>query len=225
MRYAFRRVALGIAMRVIDQFEAGAGWIAHPDEFMQRASHILVDDGDVWVVEPVDAAGVDDFIEGFGDVTGVVVLLDRHTRDAETIAQRYEVPVYLPMWLSGVARRLDAPVERVAGALADTGYRIERIVDLPMWREGAIIGKGTLLVADSLGTAEYFRVEPRQLGVHPFLRLLPPRATLHGLRPERVLVGHGAGVFENATMELAEALRIARRSAPKLYVNTLKSFL
>lgn len=224
-RHRFGGVDPVPGMRVIDRFANGAGWIAHPDERIQRASHLLGDGDEVWVVDPVDAAGVDDLIGEYGDVVGVVVLVDRHTRDAGVIARRHGVPVYLPAWLSGVARRLDVPIERVTTELGETGYVVRRIVDWPYWREAALVGKGTLLVADALGTAEYFRVGYKALGVHPFLRIAPPRRPLRGVTPERVLVGHGAGVFENATSELHIALRDARRTAPKVYVKALRSLL
>ncbi|MFB6081509.1 MAG: hypothetical protein ABEJ67_01680, partial [Halanaeroarchaeum sp.] len=69
--------------RVVDEWDAGVGWQAHPEETMQRTSHALAVDGDVWVIDPVDAEGVDDLVSDLGDVVGVVVLLDRHQRDAD----------------------------------------------------------------------------------------------------------------------------------------------
>ncbi len=49
-------------LTVIDEFTDGVGWIAYPDETMERASHALSVDGDVWVLDPVDADGVDDLL-------------------------------------------------------------------------------------------------------------------------------------------------------------------
>jgi len=60
--------------REIDRWDRGVGWIAHPGETMQRASHALVgDDGGLWVIDPVDAPDVDGLLSEFGDVAGVVV--------------------------------------------------------------------------------------------------------------------------------------------------------
>ena len=40
--------------REIDRWDRGVGWIAHPGETMQRASHALVgDEGGLWVIDPV----------------------------------------------------------------------------------------------------------------------------------------------------------------------------
>ena len=65
----------------VDRFDGGVGWLAYPEETMQRASHAIESDGQLWVVDPVDADGVDDLIAEYGEVGGVVVLLDRHERD------------------------------------------------------------------------------------------------------------------------------------------------
>ncbi|MGM0591601.1 MAG: hypothetical protein ACQETI_08250 [Halobacteriota archaeon] len=213
-------------LRVIDRWEGGVGWLAYPDEGMQRASHALAVDGDVWVLDPVDAPGVDELLAEYGDVAGVVVGVDRHTRDAASIARRHDAPVYVPDWMTGVASTLDAPVERFGRTLADTGYRAFRVRDssVPPWQEVGLyhVGSGTLFVPESLGTAEYYRVGSERLGVHPMLRPLPPKRVLAGLAPERVLVGHGEGVFDDATAALRDALDGSRRRMPALYGKTLK---
>ncbi len=211
----------------IDRWDGGVGWLAHPEETMQRASHALVIDDAVWLVDPLDADGVDELVSSFGTVAGVVVTLDRHTRDAATLARQYDVSVHLPKPLAGVARGIDAPVELFEYELADTGYRVLPILDWPGWREVALYhdGEGTLVVGDSLGTAPYFTTGTERLGVSPALRLVPPRATFGQLTPERILVGHGTGIMTDATVALEDALRGARRRAPQLYVDALKLFL
>jgi len=216
-------------LREIDRWDGGVGWIAYPDERMQRASHALVHDGDVWVVDPVDAPGVDDLLADLGDVVGVVVALDRHKRDAAEIARRHDVPVYVPAWMTGVAPKINAPVERFADHLADTGYTAIRIRDatFPPWQEVGFYNEadGTLLVPESVGTADYFVTGDERLGVHPMLRLTPPRHALRDLFPERILVGHGEGVFDDATRALSDALEMSRQRTPALYAKTLRSFL
>jgi hypothetical protein len=208
----------------IDRFEGGVGWIAYPNERMQRASHALATDEGVWLVDPVDAAGLDDLLAEFGEVAGVVVLLDRHKRDAARLANRHDVSVHIPSWMSGVD--LDAPVERFDGMLAETGYRLRKI-STPLWQEAALYHEQekTLVVAEAVGTAEYARTDAERLGVHPVLRLLPPRQSFRDLAPEHVLVGHGAGVHENASAALSEALSGSRRRAPSLYAKTARLFL
>ena len=206
----------------IDRFDDGVGWIAHPDEAMQRASHALAtDDGDVWVVDPVDADGIDDLFAEFGDVCGVVVLMDRHGRDAAAIAQRHDVPIYVP---SFVDPGIDARTQPVTGELPGTDFEVVRTVDWPGWDEAALYDGETLVVGDALGTAQYFTTGDERIGVHPMLRVKPPKA-LEQFRPERILVGHGEGVMEDASSALEYALDGARRRAPKAWLDAVRSMV
>lgn len=202
--------------REIDRFEGGTGWIAHPDELMQRASHALQGDDGVWVVDPVDFDGLDARLSDYGPVAGVVVLFNWHARDASSVATRHDVPVSVPKWVNRVARRIDAPIDRFEGELADTGFRARRITPNPLWREAALYRErdGTLLIPESLGTASYFLAPGERLGVSLYQRLWPPRRALGALSPDRILVGHGEGIFEDAPATLADALAGARRRAP-----------
>jgi hypothetical protein len=212
--------------REIDRWDHGVGWLAHPEEEMQRASHALEADGEVWVVDPVDAVGIDELFAEFGDVAGVVLLLDRHTRDADEIANRHGVSVHVPRWMSGVAEEVDAPVEPLHAQLGDTEYGVHQVVDLPFWQEAALYGEetGTLVVPEALGTAGFFLSGTERLGVHPMLRLFPPKK-LGRLSPERILVGHGEGVLDDATDALVDALGGSRSRAPSLYAKTAREFL
>lgn len=223
------------ALAEIDRFDGGAGWIAHPEETMERASHALATPEGLWLVDPVDAPGLDAFLETVGDetdgpaeVAGVAVCLDRHERDAAAIATRHDVAVHVPTWMDGVSD-LEAPIERFDGELGASGYEsfVVRDSSIPPWREVGLYHPetGTLVVPESVGTAEYFRADGERLGVHPMLRLTPPREALGGVRPERLLVGHGAGVFTDASSALSSALADSRRSALSLYGETLKGFL
>ncbi|HET7324047.1 MAG TPA: hypothetical protein VFJ06_06930, partial [Halococcus sp.] len=152
-----------------------------------------------------------------GDVAGVVVLLDRHTRDAAKIANRHDVAVHIPSWMSDVASKIDAPIERFSGTLGETEYQL-RMVATPFWQEAALYHETekTLVVSEAVGTAAYMMTDAERLGVHPMLRLFPPRQSFRDFEPERVLVGHGAGVHENAHTALGEALSGSRRRAPSL---------
>ncbi|ELZ98907.1 hypothetical protein C440_01085 [Haloferax mucosum ATCC BAA-1512] len=213
----------------IDRWEHGVGWLAYPDETMQRASHAVEVDGDVWLFDPVDADGLDDLLAEYGDVAGVAIGLDRHKRDAATIATRHEVPVYVASWMTGVADELDAPVERFGNSLGDSGFQTFRIVDraVPPWQEVGFFHKelGTLVVPETVGTVGYFCAPGERLGVHPMLRPIPPRRALYGYDPDRLLVGHGAGISENAGDELRTALSNARTNLPSAYMQAFKSML
>jgi len=212
--------------REIDQFEGGTGWIAYPDEEMERASHALISDGDVWLVDPVDVDGLDDTLSELGTVRGVVLLLDRHKRDAETLARRHEVPVYVPEWMDDVRSDLTAPVELFRRSLADSGYDLHKLVDNPVWKEGFLYDEDskTLVVAEAVGTSSYMRTSDERLGVHPALRLKPPKA-LGRYSPERILMGHGEGVMTGAADALADALSGSRKRTPRLYAQTAREFL
>lgn len=207
----------------VDRWDGGVGWIAHPEERMQRASHALVDGDDVWVVDPVDAPGIDDLLAELGEVAGVVVTIDRHSRDAATIANRHDVAVHLPFWID---TRVEAPVRRFDDRLGETDYRAIEVFDVPGWHETALYdeGDGTLVVGEALGTAEYFLASGERLGVHPMIRLFPPRS-LGEFQPRRVLVGHGSGVFNDATGTLRDALDGSRRRYPGLLAKTVRSLV
>lgn len=205
----------------IDRWEGGVGWIAHPEETMQRASHILATDENVWIVDPVDAPGIDDLVSEYGEVAGVVVTMNRHRRDAAAIANRHDVPVYLPAW---VTVDIDAPTRKFGEGLADTNFRTVKVLDVPGWKEAALYDEstGTLVVGEALGTVSYFLTQKERLGVHPMLRLFPPRA-FEGLKPRRIVVGHGPGIFNDASGALRDAIEHSRARTPRLLVENLRA--
>lgn len=213
-------------LREIDRWDGGVGWLAYPEEELRRASHALAVDGDVWVVDPVDAPGLDNLLAGFGDVAGVVVCVDRHTRDASKIAVRHDVPVYAPDWMTGVESKLNARLEWFSRGLAGTGYRAITVANttIPPWQEAALYREddGTLYVPESLGTAPFFLARSERLGVHPMRRPVPPTDALGGLDPRRVLVGHGEGVLDGASEALADTLDGARRRLPAAYADIFR---
>ncbi len=134
--------ASSVRTRFCDELPFGFGWIADEPPRLERASHALVDDGRVWLVDPVDDPALEERIAASGRVVGVIQLLDRHGRDAAALAARYDVPVHL-------APRAGVP---------DSPFQVLRAVDLPTWREAALWWpeRSTLVVADALGTASYF---------------------------------------------------------------------
>ena len=215
----------------IDRFDGGTGWIAYPDETMQRASHALVandDSGetDVWLVDPVDVPDLDSLLADLGTVRGVVLLLDRHRRDGAAIANRHDVSVWLPQFFDGVAEDLDAPVERFRHDLADSGFTVHEVVDSRFWQEAFLHDRdrGILVVPEAVGTSDYFLAGDERLGVHPVLRLKPPSG-LSRLDPEHVLVGHGDGVHEDATAALEDAIRGSQSRTPALVVKNVREML
>lgn len=201
----------------IDRWEGGVGWVAHPEETMQRASHALATDEGVWIVDPVDAEGIDDLIAEFGEVRGVVVLSNHHLRDAPAVAARHDVPVYLPSQMTGVAERIDGPVGRIENGATLGEYELIEVAHSgsDFWQEWALYDGETLVCSESVSGAPYCTVGDERLGVMPMRRLSPPRDALAGLEPKRVFSGHGAGVQTEATVALQEALRTSRRGFPR----------
>ena len=205
----------------VTEWDGGFSWVSHPEEKIARASHALRDGTDVWVVDPLDFMGLDDRLAEAGDVAGTVVLFNQHTREAGTIASRHGVSVHVPAWMEGVDDRIDAPIERFDDHLGGTDYRTIPLSRSRLWGECALFDGETLVVPEAVGTATHFRGGDERLGIHPFRRVVPPRRQLRGLDPERVLTGHGTGVFEGGSEALADALAGARRRAPAAYLRSL----
>lgn len=183
---------------IYDEHELGLSWVI--DEPMQRTSHALVDEGRVWLVDPVDVAEALDRAAALGEPAGVIQLLDRHARDCEALAGRLGVPHL-----------------RLPDALPGTPFDVITVIDLPKWREKALWwpGREALVVAEAVGTGPMFG-EPA--GIHIFLRLKPP-SILRDYDPAHLLVGHGAGVHgAAATPALETAYRRSRIDLPKTLV-------
>jgi len=202
---------------VVDEWDDGFGWLAHPDEDARRASHAVLGDDGVWLLDPLDAPGLDRVISGLGDVAGVAVLSNYHSRDAAHFADRYDVPVHVPDWFDAVPATADAPVERVTDSLGGSGFELRRVDPLPTWRE-AIAWRETdktLYTADLLSALPLYRTGDERLGLYLFARLFPPRDAFTDIEPTRIICGHGPGVFEDATDALQYALSNARTQFPR----------
>ncbi|MFB6075462.1 MAG: hypothetical protein ABEJ89_10660 [Haloarculaceae archaeon] len=210
--------------REIDRWDRGVGWLAHPDEPGRRAGHAVrgpASDGDgegVWLLDPLDGPGVADLVADLGAVVGVAVLSGYHARDAGAFARRHGVPVHVPAWVDRPVERIDAPVERTSGSLA--GFELRRLRPLRAWHETVAYRRrdGTLYVPDVLTAEPDFRVGDERVAMNTFSRLRPPRGTFADLEPERILFGHGEGVFEDATAALRSAFAGARRRFPRALV-------
>jgi hypothetical protein len=189
-------------LRFCDEFEGSVGWTPAEREFRRRTSHAVASGGRVWIVDPLDGEGVDGRIRSLGEPAGVVQLLDRHDRDCRAVAARLGVPLHV------------TPFGGVEGA----PFEVVRIVDLPGWSEAALWfpGERILVCADAVGSASYFRTKGERIGVHPLLRLWPPKA-LARFEPRQLLVGHGEGLAgDEAADALQVALQTARRRIPAL---------
>lgn len=208
---------------VVNRWEGGMTWMAHPDEDMQRASHALTIDEEIWLVDPLDARGLDDELDQLGTVAGVVVLTNSHGRHADRLAERHDVSVHVPACFGDAASSFEAPVVTFDDELADTGFRLVWEKDGKGWKEGALYhpDRGTLVVPDALGTGLF---ADGNLEVFPLFQWSPPRTALGDLNVQRVLVGHGEPVTQNASSALEAALSTTRAGAASSVVRAVPTF-
>lgn len=213
-----------LAFRVIDEWAGGVGWIAHPDESMQRASHVIDGEDGMWLVDPVDVPGLDEWLDNRGRVVGVIVSLDRHKRDADAIATRHGVRIHLPEPVDSGANAFTAETTSIEPFSDDTGWQSESLIDRLKWREAVLVSSDerTIRVAEAVGTTRYMRAPGESLGVHPMLRLTPP-AELRRFKPDRLLVGHGQGIMADAGGVLSETIAHSRRRTPGAYLNAIRT--
>jgi glyoxylase-like metal-dependent hydrolase (beta-lactamase superfamily II) len=196
-----------VTIRFCDEFDGGFGWIVE-NEFTKRCSHALVAGGRVWLVDPVDGAGVDERLRGAGEPAAVIQLLDRHNRDARAFAQRLGVPHH------------EVPVD----AIGHAPFEFVVVRSRRWWKEVALWwpARRVLVCADALGTVGYFVAPGERIGVHPLLRPFPPRR-LGRVQPAIVLCGHGEGVLADAEEPFHDALSTARRRLPAALANALRA--
>jgi hypothetical protein len=198
-----------VPLRFEDEFEHGFGWSIE-GERLQRTSHAIRAQDRVWLTDVVDGEGLDERLRAQGEPAGVVQLLDRHKRDCATVAERLGVPL------------LVTPFTEAEGA----PFVAFPIVRQRFWREVALwfAEQRTLVCGDALGSLGYFRAPGEPFGVHPALRLFPPRRSLAGLEPEHILFGHGEGFHGPEVPEaLDTALATARRRAAGALLATVRS--
>lgn len=218
------------AVNEANRWAGGGSWIPYPEEEMQRASHAIATDAGLLVVDPVDVPDLDEWLAdlgeetGAGDVAGVAVLLDRHKRDAAAVANRHDVPVGVPEWMSGVEGDLDAPTTALSELVEDTSYEVRRVIDNTFWQEAGLhdAEAAVLVLPEVFGTVEYYCAPGEDLGVHPALRFTPPKK-LKRLDVDRLLVGHGEGIADDADDLMRTALRRSLSNAPGLYISTVKN--
>jgi hypothetical protein len=188
----------------LQEHALGLTWVEQG--FMARASHALRSDEGVWLIDPFEDESALSTADSLGQPAGVLQLLDRHNRDCGAIAARFGVPLL-----------------RVPERAPDTPFELVRVVSRPGWREVALwwAQKRALVVAEALGTAPAFALG-RRAGVHPALRLTPPRSQLSPYQPEMLLVGHGGPLESDAAAALDDALAHSRSDIPRLLTSLPK---
>jgi hypothetical protein len=182
----------------------GLTWVEA--SFTARSAHALRSEDRVWLVDPFEDEPALHEIAALGTPAGVIQLLDRHNRDCEPIAARLGVPLL-----------------RLPDSTPDTPFEVVPIVSRPGWHEMALWWERerALIVAEAIGTSFPFGLG-RPAGVHPILRLNPPRSQLAGHRPSMLLVGHGATIEADAAVALDDALAHARSDIPRLVTSLPK---
>ncbi len=184
-------------------------WVADPSEVMQRASCAVVTDSGVLVIDPVDHPDLDAHLMPLGPVSAVVRLLSRHNRDGQAVASRHGVQVVGPSRLNGLDGATAIPIPAMPG-----------------WEETALWfpATGLLVCMEAVGTASYFLAHRGDhLGIHPLLRVRPPRGALGSLRPTAIAVGHGVPVTIGADRALADALATSRRGLPAAWLRAARA--
>jgi hypothetical protein len=185
-------------IKTYDEYEFGLSWVL--EETMQRASHAVVDEaGKLWLIDPV---AVDEALEralALGEPAGVLQLLDRHNRDCAQLAEQLGVP------------HIEVPDEAPP-------FEAIPVVRIPGWKETALWwpARKALIVAEVVGSNDYYTGGAGLVGMHPLLRPLPPGG-VRGYEPEHLLMGHGAGVHGPDTpAELERAHARARHDLPRV---------
>jgi hypothetical protein len=188
----------------IQRHALGLSWIEQGP--LVRTAHALADEGRVWLIDAYEDEAALTEVAALGEPAGVIQLLDRHNRDCEALADRLGVPLLrLPEHLP------DAPFE-VVPVISRWGWR-----EVALWWED----RRALIVAEAIGTSPAFALG-RRAGVHPVLRLTPPRGQLSRFRPAMLLVGHGPPIEAGGAAALSEALSRSRGDLPRLVTSVPK---
>ena len=182
----------------VQRHPLGLTWIETSG--MRRAAHALRADGRVWLIDPFEDEVALSAATELGTAAGVIQLLDRHNRDCGAIAQRLEVPLL-----------------RLPSEVGDSPFEVIPVISRPWWREVALWWEAerALVVAEAVGTVPAFALG-QPVGVHPMLRLRPPRGPLTARSPERLLVGHGAALESGAAAAIRDALSGSLTDIPQL---------
>jgi hypothetical protein len=182
----------------ITRHALGLSWTV--EEPLERTSHALAHAGRVWLIDPVADDALEGPIRELGSPAAVVQLLDRHNRDCELLA-----------------RELGVAHVRLPDSLPDSPFQFIPVLWRARWHELALWWpeQNALLVPEALGTAPLFAVGDAPVGVHPLLRLAPPKS-LGAFEPAYLLVGHGKPLEgPDVGTDIDEALERSRRDLPR----------
>jgi hypothetical protein len=184
----------------LQHHKLGVTWIEHSRT--ARTAHALRSEERVWLIDPFDDEPALQAAASLGRPAGVLQLLDRHNRDCQAIAARLGVPLL-----------------RLPDRAPDTPFEVVPVLSRRGWKEIALwwAHERALVVAEAIGTAPAFALG-RRAGVHPMLRLTPPRSRFSGYRPAMLLVGHGRTVESDGAAALDDALAHSRSDIPRLLV-------
>ncbi len=182
----------------------GVTWVEQ--NAMARAAHALLDGDRVWLIDPYEDEAALAAVAELGKPAGVLQLLDRHNRDC------------LP-----IAERLGVSLLRVPQDGSGTPFEVIPIISNLGWHEVALwwAQPRALVVAEAVGTAPAFALG-RRVGVHPMLRLIPPRRQLSRFAPDSLFPGHGEAIESGADDALRDALGHSRQDLPKLMLSLPK---
>jgi hypothetical protein len=188
-----------MTLRMLEH-ELGLTWVV--EEPLARASHALVADGRVWLIDPVAGDGVLERVRALGAPAGVIRLLDRHGRDGEALAESLGVPLH-----------------SLPEALPDSPFEVIRVLHVPGWHEQGLWwpARRALAVAEVVGSSRHYTLgDGRPAGIHPLLRLLPPGA-LRPYQPEHLLLGHGDPLHGTDAVDgLRDAYARSRSDLPRM---------
>lgn len=220
-----RKDAPGADLNILKEWEHGFTWMAHPDEDLQRSSQAIEVSGDVWLVDAMDADGLDKRLADLGEVAGVVMLGNHHERHMDRIAQRHDVAVHVPEWFHDSSLDFDAPVVRFDSELGETGFELLFLRDNFFRQEGALYHseRKTLVVSDTLMSA-VFTAEPGRVELFPPARLVPTYDALRGLEVDRLLLSHGDPVFDDVEDQIDRALAQEYRSTFSAVIGSVPFF-
>lgn len=159
---------------VAEEHALGLTWVVA--EPMERAFHALVEDGRVWLVDPLDGPEIEDAI-ALGEPAGVLQLLDRHNRDCAEIAGRLGVPHL-----------------KVPDAVPGSPFEAMAVVRVPGWKETALWWPER----EALVVAEALAANPMHTGGSPTGRRPP--------LPARLAAGFAAALPARASAARPRAL-------------------
>lgn len=182
----------------LEEHALGRTWVGR--EPMERGFHALVDDGRVWLVDPLDVDELGDVTE-LGEPAGVLQLLDRHNRDCAELAGRLGVPHL-----------------RLPDAVPGSPFETFSVLRVPGWKEAALWWpeRRALVVAETLAANPMHTGGAQPVGIHLFLRPLPP-ASPRRYAPEHLLLGHGHPLHGPAAAAAVEsAYARSRRDLPRV---------